>query len=44
MRSDEAKRLKAWERENAWLRRAVSDLTPAKMIPTEAARGSEGQR
>ena len=37
-RSDQAKRLKALERENARLRRAVSDLTLDKVILTEAAR------
>ena len=40
MRSDQAKRLKALERENARLRRAVSDLTLDKVILTEAARGN----
>ena len=44
MRSDQAKRLKELERENARLRRAVSDLTLDKVILTEAARGPEGQR
>ena len=40
MRSDQAKRLKELERENARLRRAVSDLTLDKVILTEAARGN----
>ena len=40
MRSDQAKRLKALERENARLRRAVSDLTIDKVILTEASRGN----
>ena len=43
-RSDQAKRLKALERENARLRRAVSDLTLDKVMLTEAARGPEGPR
>jgi putative transposase len=36
----QAKRLKDLERENAQLRRAVSDLTLDKMILKEAARGN----
>lgn len=36
----QAKRLKELERENAQLRRAVSDLTLDKMILKEAARGN----
>ena len=34
------KRLKELEAENAWLRKAVSDLTLDKMILAEAARGN----
>jgi transposase-like protein len=40
MRTDQLKRLKVLEKENARLRRAVSDLTLDKMILTEAARGN----
>jgi transposase len=40
MKSDQVKRLKALELENARLRRAVSDLTLDKLILTEAARGN----
>ena len=40
LKLDQVKRLKALERENARLRRAVSDLTLDKMILAEAARGS----
>ncbi len=40
MKVDQAKRLKELERENARLRRAVSDLTLDKVILTEAARGN----
>jgi putative transposase len=36
----QAKRLKDLERENARLRRAVSDLTLDKLILQEAARGN----
>ncbi len=36
----QAKRLKELERENARLRRAVSDLTLDKLILQEAARGN----
>ncbi len=44
MSRDQLKRLKELETENIRLRRAVSDLTLDKMILTEAARGTEGQR
>jgi hypothetical protein len=37
---DQLKRLKELEKENARLRRAVSDLTLDKLILTEAARGN----
>ena len=40
MSRDQLKRLKELEAENQRLRRAVSDLTLAKMILTEAARGN----
>jgi len=40
MKSDQVKRLKELEVENARLRRAVSDLTLDKLILTEAARGN----
>jgi transposase-like protein len=40
LKSDQVKRLKALEQENARLRRAVSDLTLDKQILAEAARGS----
>lgn len=40
MRRDQLKRRKALETENTRLRRAVSDLTPDKMILSEAARGT----
>src|SRR3954451_23488482 len=40
MKSDQVKRLKGLELENARLRRAVSDLTLDKLILTEAARGN----
>ena len=39
LRSDQVKRMKNLEAENARLRRAVSDLTLDKMILAEAARG-----
>jgi putative transposase len=44
LKSDQVKRLKDLEAENARLRRAVSDLTLDKMILKEAASGPEGQR
>jgi len=40
LKSDQVKRLKDLEFENARLRRAVSDLTLDKMILAEAARGN----
>jgi transposase-like protein len=40
MRTEQLKRLKVLEKENARLRRAVSDLTLDKMILTEATRGN----
>ena len=40
MSRDQLKRLKEMEKENARLRRAVSDLTLDKMILTEAAKGN----
>jgi hypothetical protein len=40
MSRDQLKRLKQLETENTLLRRTVSDLTLAKMILTEAARGN----
>lgn len=40
MKSDQVKRLKELEMENARLRRAVSDLTLDKLILKEAARGN----
>jgi putative transposase len=40
LRSDQVKRMKNLEVENARLRRAVSDLTLDKMILAEAARGN----
>ena len=40
LKSDQVKRLKELEPENARLRRAISDLTLDKLILTEAARGN----
>ena len=40
LKTDQVKRLKDLELENARLRRAVSDLTLDKLILTEAARGN----
>ena len=40
MNRDQLKRLKELEKENARLRRAVSDLTLDKLILTEAAKGN----
>ena len=40
LKMDQAKRLKELEKENARLRRAVSDLTLDKLILQEAARGN----
>jgi len=44
MSRDQLKRLKELEKENARLRRAVSDLTLDKLILAEAVRGTEGPR
>ncbi len=44
LKSDQVKRMKDLEAENARMRRAVSDLTLDKMILAEAARGTEGPR
>jgi hypothetical protein len=40
MKVDQAKRLKDLEKENARLRKAVSDLTLDKLILEEAAKGN----
>lgn len=40
LKVDQAKRLKELERENARLRKAVSDLTLDKMILEEASKGN----
>lgn len=40
LKMDQARRMKELEKENACLRRAVSDLTLDKLILQEAARGS----
>ena len=40
LKSDQLKRLKALEKENERLRRAVSDLTLDKLILAEASRGN----
>ena len=40
LKVSQAKRLKDLERENARLRRAISDLTLDKLILQEAARGN----
>ena len=40
MNRDQLKRLKELEKENARLRRAVSDLTLDKLILTEAVKGN----
>jgi len=40
LKSDQVKRMKDLEAENARLRRAISDLTLDKMILAEAARGN----
>jgi len=42
LKSDQVKRLKELEMENARLRRAVSDLTLEKLILKEAASGNYG--
>ena len=43
MKVDQAKRLKDLEKENARLRKAISDLTLDKLILQEAAKGSDGR-
>jgi len=43
-KSDQVRRMKDLEAENARLRRTVSDLTLDKMILAEAARGTAGPR
>ena len=43
LKMDQARRMKELEKENARLRRAVSDLTLDKLILQEASRGPEGQ-
>ena len=40
MSGDRLRRLKELEKENERLRRAVSDPTPDKQVPKEAARGN----
>ena len=40
LKMDQARRMKELEKENARLRRAVSDLTLAKLILQEAAKGN----
>ena len=40
MKTDQLKRLKELEKENARLRRAVSDLTLERQILAEAAKGN----
>ena len=40
LKSDQVKRMKELEQENARLRRAVSDLTLDKLILSEAAKGN----
>ncbi len=40
LKTDQVRRLKELEQENARLRRAVSDLTLDKLILTEAAKGN----
>ena len=40
LKTDQVKRMKELEQENARLRRAVSDLTLEKLILTEAAKGN----
>ena len=44
LKSDQVRRMKDLEMENARLRRAVSDLTLEKLILKEAVSGPEGQR
>lgn len=40
LKTDQARRMKDLEKENARLRRAISDLTLGKLILQEAARGN----
>lgn len=40
LKTDQARRMKDLEKENARLRRAISDLTLDKLILQEAARGN----
>ena len=40
LKADQARRMKALEKENLRLRRAISDLTLDKLILQEAARGN----
>ena len=44
LKSDQVRKMKDLEAENARLRRAVSDLTLDKIILKEAASGTEGPR
>ena len=44
LKSDQVNRMKDLEAENAWLRRAVADLTLDKLILKEAASGTGGPR
>ena len=44
LKSDQVRRMKDLETENARLRKAVAELTLDKLILQEAARGPEGQR
>lgn len=40
LKTDQARRMKDLEKENMWLRRAISDLTLDKLILQEASRGN----
>ena len=44
LQTNQVRRIKELEQENARLRRAVSDLTIDKMILSEASKGPAGQR
>jgi transposase-like protein len=44
LKSDQVRRIKDLEQENARLRKAISDLTLDKLILQEAAKGTEGPR
>ena len=44
LKSDQVRRMKDLETENARLRKAIADLTLDKLILQEASRGPEGQR